>query len=133
VALEGAPAGRRGDGHRSSRAAPDGSSSAASTCRMRESQKGHQKQSLMHFGQDDAMILSPAAAFETVRGDPKTWQRMYALKRPPLITALNRRDRQSASRCFRTARIVNVRRDWGALKAGSAWAPTPPPSRRELA
>src|SRR6266850_1755940 len=71
-----------------------------------------------HFGRLDALInIAGAFAFETVAdGDPKTWQRMYALN---VLTALN------ASRAAiphltasASARIVNVGA-MGALQAGS--------------
>jgi NAD(P)-dependent dehydrogenase (short-subunit alcohol dehydrogenase family) len=71
-----------------------------------------------HFGKLDALInIAGGFAFETVaEGDPKTWQRMYALN---VLTALN------ASRAAiphlaasRSARIVNVGAI-GALQAGT--------------
>src|SRR5258705_10929694 len=70
-----------------------------------------------HFGKLDALInIAGGFAFETVAdGDPKTWQRMYALN---VTTALN------ASRAAiphltasNAARIVNVGA-MGALQAG---------------
>jgi NAD(P)-dependent dehydrogenase (short-subunit alcohol dehydrogenase family) len=70
-----------------------------------------------HFGKLDALInIAGGFAFETVAdGDPKTWQRMYALN---VATALN------ASRAAiphllasRAARIVNIGA-FGALQAG---------------
>jgi len=71
-----------------------------------------------HFGKLDALInIAGGFAFETVAdGDPKTWQRMYALN---VTTALN------ASRAAiphlissGTGRIINVGA-MGALQAGS--------------
>src|SRR5215212_4682396 len=71
-----------------------------------------------HFGKLDALInIAGGFAFETVaEGDPKTWQRMYALN---VLTALN------ASRAALThlavsgaGRIVNIGA-MGALQAGS--------------
>jgi NAD(P)-dependent dehydrogenase (short-subunit alcohol dehydrogenase family) len=71
-----------------------------------------------HFGKLDALInIAGGFAFETVtEGDPKIWQRMYALN---VLTALN------ASRAAiphlaasRSARIVNVGAI-GALQAGT--------------
>src|SRR4051812_5028709 len=71
-----------------------------------------------HFGKLDALInIAGGFAFETVAdGDPKTWQRMYALN---VTTALN------ASRAAiphlaasSAARIVNVGA-MGALQAGA--------------
>ena len=71
-----------------------------------------------HFGRCDALInIAGGFAFETVAdGDPKTWQRMYALN---VLTALN------ASRsaiphlvASPSGRIVNVGA-MGALQAGS--------------
>ncbi|MGA7070510.1 MAG: SDR family oxidoreductase [Bradyrhizobium sp.] len=71
-----------------------------------------------HFGKLDALInIAGGFAFETVAdGDPKTWQRMYALN---VLTALN------ASRsaipylvASGAGRIVNVGA-MGALQAGS--------------
>jgi NAD(P)-dependent dehydrogenase (short-subunit alcohol dehydrogenase family) len=72
----------------------------------------------LHFGKLDALInIAGGFAFETVAdGDPKTWQRMYALN---VTTALN------ASRAAiphltasNAARIVNVGA-MGALQAGA--------------
>jgi len=71
-----------------------------------------------HFGRIDALVnIAGGFAFETVaEGDPKTWQRMYALN---VLTALN------ASRsaiphlvASASARIVNVGA-MGARQAGS--------------
>jgi NAD(P)-dependent dehydrogenase (short-subunit alcohol dehydrogenase family) len=71
-----------------------------------------------HFGKVDALInIAGGFAFETVAdGDPKTWQRMYALN---VLTALN------ASRAAiphlaasASARIVNIGA-MGALQAGA--------------
>src|SRR2546430_17031736 len=71
-----------------------------------------------HFGRLDALInIAGGFAFETVaEGDPKTWQRMYALN---VTTALN------ASRAAiphltasSAARIVNIGA-FGALQAGT--------------
>jgi len=71
-----------------------------------------------HFGRIDAMVnIAGGFAFEAVaEGDPKTWQRMYALN---VLTALN------ASRAALThlavsgaGRIVNVGA-MGAVQAGS--------------
>jgi 3-oxoacyl-[acyl-carrier protein] reductase len=71
-----------------------------------------------HFGTIDALVnIAGGFAFETVaEGDPKTWQRMYALN---VLTALN------ASRsaiphlgASPTGRIVNVGA-MGALQAGA--------------
>jgi NAD(P)-dependent dehydrogenase (short-subunit alcohol dehydrogenase family) len=71
-----------------------------------------------HFGRLDALInIAGGFAFETVaEGDPKTWQRMYALN---VLTALNAS--QSAIphlAASRSGRIVNVGA-MGALQAGS--------------
>ena len=71
-----------------------------------------------HFGRLDALInIAGGFAFETVaEGDPKTWQRMYALN---VLTALNAS--QSALphlAASRSGRIVNVGA-MGALQAGS--------------
>src|SRR5712675_317664 len=75
-----------------------------------------------HFGKLDALInIAGGFAFETVaEGDPKTWQRMYALN---VLTALN------ASRAAiphlagsPSARIVNVGA-MGALQAGAGMGP----------
>jgi 3-oxoacyl-[acyl-carrier protein] reductase len=70
-----------------------------------------------HFGRLDALInIAGGFAFETVaEGDPKTWQRMYALN---VLTALNAS--QSALphlAASRSGRIVNVGA-MGALQAG---------------
>jgi 3-oxoacyl-[acyl-carrier protein] reductase len=75
-----------------------------------------------HFGRLDALInIAGGFAFETVAaGDPKTWQRMYALN---VLTALN------ASRAAiphlaasPSARIVNIGA-MGALQAGAGMGP----------
>jgi NAD(P)-dependent dehydrogenase (short-subunit alcohol dehydrogenase family) len=75
-----------------------------------------------HFGKVDALInIAGGFAFEAVaEGDPKTWQRMYALN---VLTALN------ASRAAITylaasssARIVNIGA-MGALQAGAGMGP----------
>ena len=75
-----------------------------------------------HFGAIDALInIAGGFTFETIAdGDPKAWQRMYALN---LETALN------ASRAAipyllnsRAARIVNIGA-MGALQAGSGMGP----------
>jgi len=75
-----------------------------------------------HFGRLDALInIAGAFAFETVaEGDPKTWQRMYAIN---VLTALN------ASRAAlphlaasSSARIVNVGAV-AALQAGAGMGP----------
>jgi NAD(P)-dependent dehydrogenase (short-subunit alcohol dehydrogenase family) len=75
-----------------------------------------------HFGRLDALInIAGAFAFETVAdGDPKTWQRMYALN---VLTALN------ASRAAipylaasASARIVNIGA-MGALQAAAGMGP----------
>ena len=71
-----------------------------------------------HFGRLDALInIAGGFAFETVaEGDPKTWQRMYALN---VLTALNAS--QSAIphlAASRSGRIVNVGA-MGALQAGA--------------
>ena len=75
-----------------------------------------------HFGRLDALInIAGGFAFEAVaEGDPKTWQRMYALN---VLTALN------ASRAAiphlvasSAARIVNVGA-MGALQAGAGMGP----------
>ena len=71
-----------------------------------------------HFGKIDALVnIAGGFAFETVaEGDPKTWQRMYALN---VLTALNAS--QSAIPHLSASpagRIVNVGA-MGALQAGS--------------
>ena len=71
-----------------------------------------------HFGRLDALInIAGGFAFEAVaEGDPRTWQRMYALN---VLTALNAS--QSAIphlAASRSGRIVNVGA-MGALQAGS--------------
>jgi NAD(P)-dependent dehydrogenase (short-subunit alcohol dehydrogenase family) len=75
-----------------------------------------------HFGKIDALInIAGGFAFEAVaEGDPKTWQRMYALN---VLTALN------ASRAAiphlsasSAARIVNIGA-MGALQAGAGMGP----------
>jgi NAD(P)-dependent dehydrogenase (short-subunit alcohol dehydrogenase family) len=71
-----------------------------------------------HFGRLDALInIAGGFAFEAiVEGDPKTWQRMYALN---VLTALNAS--QSAIphlQASNAGRIVNIGA-MGALQAGS--------------
>ena len=70
-----------------------------------------------HFGRLDALInIAGGFAFETVaEGDPKTWQRMYAIN---VLTALNAsRSALPHLAASRSARIVNVGAI-GALQAG---------------
>lgn len=71
-----------------------------------------------HFGRLDALInIAGGFAFETVaEGDPKTWQRMYALN---VTTALNA-SRAAIPHLLASpaARIVNIGA-FGALHAGS--------------
>ena len=71
-----------------------------------------------HFGRLDALVnIAGGFAYETVaEGDPKTWQRMYALN---LLTALNAsRSAIPHLTASASARIVNVGA-MGALQAGS--------------
>src|SRR6202047_3464584 len=71
-----------------------------------------------HFGKVDALInIAGGFAFETVaEGDPKTWQRMYALN---LLTAMNAsRSALPHLGASRSARIINV----GAMAALQAGA-----------
>src|SRR5260370_38481866 len=71
-----------------------------------------------HFGRLDALInIAGGFAFETVaEGDPKTWQRMYALN---VLTALNAsRSAIPHLTACRSARIGNVGA-MGALQAGA--------------
>jgi 3-oxoacyl-[acyl-carrier protein] reductase len=71
-----------------------------------------------HFGRLDALInIAGGFAFETVaEGDPKTWQRMYALN---VLTALNAsRSAIPHLSASRSARIVNIGAI-GALQAGA--------------
>jgi NAD(P)-dependent dehydrogenase (short-subunit alcohol dehydrogenase family) len=71
-----------------------------------------------HFGRLDALVnIAGGFAFETVaEGDPKTWQRMYALN---VLTALNSsRSAFSHLAASGAGRIVNVGA-MGALQAGS--------------
>ena len=71
-----------------------------------------------HFGRIDALVnIAGGFAFETViDGDPKTWQRMYALN---VLTALNASRAAIAHlTASGTGRIVNVGA-MGALQAGS--------------
>ena len=71
-----------------------------------------------HFGKLDALInIAGGFAFETIaEGDPKTWQRMYALN---VLTALNA-SRSAIPHLVASGagRIVNVGA-MGALQAGS--------------
>jgi NAD(P)-dependent dehydrogenase (short-subunit alcohol dehydrogenase family) len=71
-----------------------------------------------HFGRIDALInIAGGFAFETVaEGDPKTWQRMYALN---VLTALNAsRSALGHLAASSAGRIVNVGA-MGALQAGA--------------
>ena len=71
-----------------------------------------------HFGSLDALInIAGSFAFEmVVEGDPKTWQRMYALN---VLTALNAsRSAIPHLAASRSARIVNIGA-MGALQAGA--------------
>jgi NAD(P)-dependent dehydrogenase (short-subunit alcohol dehydrogenase family) len=71
-----------------------------------------------HFGRLDALInIAGGFAYETVtEGDPKTWQRMYALN---VLTALNAsRSAVPYLAASGVGRIVNVGA-MGALQAGS--------------
>ncbi|QWG20543.1 3-oxoacyl-ACP reductase FabG [Bradyrhizobium sediminis] len=71
-----------------------------------------------HFGKLDALInIAGGFAFEAVaEGDPKTWQRMYALN---VLTALNAsRSAIPYLAASASARIVNVGA-MGALQAGA--------------
>ncbi len=71
-----------------------------------------------HFGRLDALInIAGGFAFETVvEGDPKTWQRMYALN---VLTALNAsRSAIPHLAASRAGRIVNVGA-MGAIQAGA--------------
>jgi 3-oxoacyl-[acyl-carrier protein] reductase len=71
-----------------------------------------------HFGRLDALVnIAGGFAYETVaEGDPKTWQRMYALN---VLTALNAsRSAIPHLAASASARIVNVGA-MGALQAGS--------------
>jgi NAD(P)-dependent dehydrogenase (short-subunit alcohol dehydrogenase family) len=75
-----------------------------------------------HFGRLDALInIAGAFAFETVaEGDPKTWQRMYAIN---VLTALNAsRSALPHLAASRSARIVNVGA-MAALQAGAGMGP----------
>src|SRR5258705_11518847 len=75
-----------------------------------------------HFGRLDALInIAGAFAFETVAdGDPKTWQRMYAIN---LLTALNAsRSALPHLAVSPSARIVNVGA-MAALQAGAGMGP----------
>jgi NAD(P)-dependent dehydrogenase (short-subunit alcohol dehydrogenase family) len=71
-----------------------------------------------HFGKLDALInIAGGFAFETtIEGDPKTWQRMYALN---VLTALNAsRSAIPHLAASRAGRIVNVGA-MGAIQAGA--------------
>ena len=75
-----------------------------------------------HFGRLDALInIAGGFAFETVAdGDPKTWQRMYALN---VLTALNAsRSAIPHLAASSAGRIVNVGA-MGALQAGAGMGP----------
>jgi NAD(P)-dependent dehydrogenase (short-subunit alcohol dehydrogenase family) len=75
-----------------------------------------------HFGKVDALInIAGGFAFETVAdGDPKTWQRMYALN---VLTALNAtRAAIPHLAASASARIVNIGA-MGALQAAAGMGP----------
>jgi NAD(P)-dependent dehydrogenase (short-subunit alcohol dehydrogenase family) len=75
-----------------------------------------------HFGRLDALInIAGAFAFETVaEGDPKTWQRMYAIN---VLTALNAsRSALPHLAASPSARIVNVGA-MAALQGGAGMGP----------
>jgi 3-oxoacyl-[acyl-carrier protein] reductase len=75
-----------------------------------------------HFGRLDALInIAGGFAFETVaEGDPKTWQRLYALN---VLTALNAsRAALGHLTASGTGRIVNIGA-MGALQAGTGMGP----------
>jgi NAD(P)-dependent dehydrogenase (short-subunit alcohol dehydrogenase family) len=75
-----------------------------------------------HFGRLDALInIAGGFAFETVaEGDPKTWQRMYALN---VLTALNTsRSALPYLAASTSGRIVNIGA-MGALQAGAGMGP----------
>ena len=75
-----------------------------------------------HFGKLDALInIAGGFAFETTaEGDPKTWQRMYALN---VLTALNAsRSAIPYLSASGAGRIVNVGA-MGALQAGAGMGP----------
>jgi 3-oxoacyl-[acyl-carrier protein] reductase len=72
----------------------------------------------LHFGKIDALInIAGGFAFEAVaEGDPKTWQRMYALN---VLTALNAsRSAIPHLTASPSARIVNIGA-MGAIQAGA--------------
>jgi NAD(P)-dependent dehydrogenase (short-subunit alcohol dehydrogenase family) len=75
-----------------------------------------------HFGRLDALInIAGGFAFETiVEGDPKTWQRLYALN---VLTTLNAsRSAIPHLAASRAGRIINVGA-MGALHAGAGMGP----------
>lgn len=75
-----------------------------------------------HFGKLDALInIAGAFSFETVaEGDPKTWQRLYAIN---VMTALNA-SRAAIPHLVRSGngRIVNIGA-MGAMQAGAGMGP----------
>jgi NAD(P)-dependent dehydrogenase (short-subunit alcohol dehydrogenase family) len=75
-----------------------------------------------HFGKVDALInIAGGFAFETVgEGEPKTWQRMYALN---VLTALNAsRSALPYLAASPSGRVVNIGA-MGALQAGAGMGP----------
>jgi NAD(P)-dependent dehydrogenase (short-subunit alcohol dehydrogenase family) len=75
-----------------------------------------------HFGKVDALInIAGGFAFEAIaEGDPKTWQRMYALN---VLTALNTsRSALPYLAASAAGRIVNIGA-MGALQAGAGMGP----------
>jgi len=75
-----------------------------------------------HFGQLDVLVnIAGAFSYETVsEGDPKTWQRLYAIN---VLTALNA-SRAAIPRLLRSGagRIINIGA-MGALQAGAGMGP----------
>jgi NAD(P)-dependent dehydrogenase (short-subunit alcohol dehydrogenase family) len=73
-----------------------------------------------HFGRLDALVnIAGGFAFEAVaEGDPRTWQRMYALN---VLTALHA-SQSAIPHLAGTGRIVNVGA-MGALQAGAGMGP----------
>ena len=107
-------------------ATPTGWSSAASISPMQRRPRQAIDAVVAHFGRLDALInIAGGFAFETVAdGDPKTWQRMYALNVRPRSTPRAPRSRISRHR-MRRASSISARS--ARSRPAPAWAPMPPP------
>ena len=76
-----------------------------------------------HFGRLDALVnIAGGFAYETVaEGDPKTWQRMYALN---VLTALNASRAALPILPLRPQGGSSMSARWARCRPAPAWAPT---------